>query len=219
LSALAALILRGYIRHLRVVQAEEPIGVPIGVTDASASATPVTATTADPIVSIVRQPTLGIVDANTTQPVLAKDIEPDSTLPTPEPTPVTANNLSTLPATIDSSRVVSTSEAATTPAPSPNAETSTEDQETAPKKIIMHEVRRAQPADEEESPAEPSPPGEGPAVVTPAPTASPGPKSNSVTPTEQSRDVTPEPARKKSRKPKRPEPDPTILLKVPRPDS
>jgi serine/threonine protein kinase len=219
LSALAALILRGYIRHLRVVQAEEPIGVPIGVTDASASATPVTATAADTMVSIARQPAPVIADASATQSVPARNAESDNTLPTPEPTPVTANNLSTLPATIDSSRVVSTSEAETTPAPSPDAETGTEDQETAPKKTIMHEVRRAQPADEEEPPAEPSPPGEGPAVATPAPTASPDPKSNSVTPTEQSREVTPEPDKKKSRKPKRPEPDPTILFKVPRPEN
>ena len=43
MAALAALVLRGYVRHRRVVHAEKPIGVPIGVTDAFASATPVTA--------------------------------------------------------------------------------------------------------------------------------------------------------------------------------
>ena len=81
LSALAALILREYLRHLRVVQAEEPIGVPIGVSDASASATPVTATAADTMVSIARQPTPVIADANTTQSVPAKNAESDNTLP------------------------------------------------------------------------------------------------------------------------------------------
>ena len=186
MAALAALGLRGYHRHLRVVHAEEPIGVPIGVSDASASATPVNAAAADTMVSIVRQPTAVIVDANTTHSVPAKNAESDNTLPAQKPTPVTANNLSTLPTTIDSSRVVSTSQAETAPAQSPNAKASAEDQQTAPKKTIMHEVRRAQPAEEEESPA-PSPPGEGPAVITPAPT--PGPKLNSVTPTEQSREV------------------------------
>jgi serine/threonine-protein kinase len=40
MAALAAWVLGGYVRHRRVVDAEEPIGVPIGVTDAFASATP-----------------------------------------------------------------------------------------------------------------------------------------------------------------------------------
>ena len=40
IAALAALVLWGYVRHRRVVHAEEPIGVSIGVTDAFASATP-----------------------------------------------------------------------------------------------------------------------------------------------------------------------------------
>ena len=40
MAALAALVLRGYVRDRRVVHAEEPIGVRIGVTDAFASATP-----------------------------------------------------------------------------------------------------------------------------------------------------------------------------------
>jgi hypothetical protein len=152
------------------------------------------------MVSIVRQPTPAIANSNTTQSVPATNAEPDNNAPpAPEPTVVTANNLSTLPATIDSSRVVSTSEAEAAPAPSPIAEISPEEQPTPAKKTIMHEVRRAQPADEDEAPPEPSPPGEGPAVVTPTPTPSPGPKS-------------------KSRKPKRPEPDPTILFKVPNPE-
>ena len=43
MAALTALGLHEYLRHLRVVQAEEPIGVPIGVSDASASATPISA--------------------------------------------------------------------------------------------------------------------------------------------------------------------------------
>jgi len=210
LSALAALILHEYLRHLRVVQAEEPIGVPIGISDASASAsaTPVSATETDTMVSIVRQPTPVIVDANTPQPVSAKNAEADNNAPpAQEPTPITANNLSTLPETIDSSRVVSTSQAEATPVPSPIAETSPEEQPTPPKKTIMHEVRRAQPAEDEETPAEPSPPGEGPRVVTPNPTASPGPQPTPVTP------------RKNSRKSKRPDPDPTILFRVPRPEN
>jgi serine/threonine-protein kinase len=200
LAALTALGWHEYLRHRRVVEAEEPIGVPIGVAETSASPTPVIATAPDTMVSIVRQPTPVVVNVNTEQPVPETNAALDNNAPpAPEPTPVTANNLSTLPATLDSSRVVSTSEAETMPAPSPEAEASPVDQPIAPKKTIMHEVRRAQPAEEDEAPPEPSPPGEGPAAVSPSPTASPGPKS-------------------KSRKSKRPNPDPTILFKVPSPE-
>ncbi len=187
LSALTAFALREYFRHLRVVQAEEPIGVPIGVTEAAPSPTPLSATAADTMVSIVRQPTPVIVNANTTQSDPVTNPEPEDTRPAQEPTPVTANNLSALPATINSPPVASTSQAEAPPAPSPVAEVRAEDQPTEPKKTIMHEVRRAQPADEEETPAETSPPGERPAAVMPAPT--PGPKSNAVKPTEQRREV------------------------------
>lgn len=202
MAALTALGLQECRRHLRVVQAEEPIGVPIGVSDASASATPISPAETDTIVSIVRQPTPAIVDSKTTEPVPATIAEPDNNPPAQEPTPVTADNLITLPATIDSSPIVSTTQVEATPVPEPSpsleAEAVAENPPTAPKKIIMHEVRRAQPADEEETPAEPSPP---------SPTASPGPQPTSETP------------RKNSRKQKRPEPDPTILLKVPGPEN
>jgi hypothetical protein len=186
LAAMSALGWREYLRHRRVVEAEEPIGVSIGVAEVSASATPVIATAPDTMVSIVRQPTPVAVNANTTQSVPATNAEPDNNAPpVPEPTPVTANNLSTLPAAINSSRIVSTRETETMPAPSTEAEANPVDQPAAPKKTIMHEVRRAQPADEAQP--ERSPPGEGPAAVTSAPT--PGPKSNAVKPREQSREV------------------------------
>lgn len=187
LAALTALGWHEYFRHRQVVEAEEPIGVPIGVAEVSASATPVIATAPDTMVSIVRQPTPMAVTANTTQSVPATNAEPDNNAPpVPEPTPVTANNRSTLPAAIDSSRVVSASETEAMPAPSPQAEASPVDQPTASKKTVMHEVRRAQPADEEEAPPEPSPPGEGPAV---APATTYGPESNAVKPTKRSREV------------------------------
>jgi serine/threonine-protein kinase len=217
MAALTALGLHEYVRHLRVVQAEEPIGVPVGVSETSASATPVNATKADTMVSIVTQPTPVIAAANTTQSLptesAASDIDTAPAQPTPviaaanttqslptksavsdidtapaQPTPVAASNLSTLLATIDSSPVASTSQAETRSAESPNAQTSAEDQPTAPKKTIMHEVRRALPADEEETPAEPSPPGDGPPKVAP--------EMSSVAKTEPSRDVKAEVAEK-----------------------
>ena len=180
LSAAAALVWRGYIRPLWVIQADEPIGVPIGVADAAPSATPVTSTAADTMVSIVRQPTpVAVVDANTTHSVPATDAALDNPSPAPKPTPVTANNLSMLPTMLDSSRPASISQAETRPAPSPEAETSVENQPSAPKQTVMHEVRRAQPAEEEKP--RPSPPSEGPLQVAP--------ETRSVAKTEPSREV------------------------------
>jgi serine/threonine protein kinase len=183
IAALAALVLPRYLRHHRIVHAEEPIGVPIGVSDAFASATPVTANAANAIVSNATQPTPAVTDSNSTQSVPAKSAEPDNTdaLPlatdsvesaatnqvavapvkpttpdspanpqTQKPPPITAN---------DSSEVVSTSqvEAAPAPAGSLNGEASAVAPQTAPKKIIMHEVRRAEPAEPEVRRAEPAP--------------------------------------------------------------
>jgi hypothetical protein len=215
LAALTAFGLREYRRHIRVVEAEEPIGVPVGVSEVSASATPVTATGADTMVSIVRQPTPVVVNTNTTQSVPATDAESNNNAPpaqAPEPTPITANNPSTLPATVDSSRVVSTSQAETLPVPSPATEVHGDDQPAAPKKTIMHEVRRAQPADEEETPNS-SPTGQGPVVVTPAPT--PGPKSNAVKPKEPSREVAAEPTETTSLILKRTDLPPDVAPKPP----
>jgi len=245
MAALTALGLHEYLRHLQV-QAEEPIGVPVGVSETSPSATPVDATNTDTMVSIVRQPTPVIADSNTRQssptesaasdietapaqptPVIAdadttqssptesaaSDLETAPAQPTPmiadanttqslptksaapgiettpaRPPPVPAGNLSTLLATINSSPVASTSQAEATPAQLPKAQASTEEEPTAPKKTIMHEVRRAQPADEEETPVEPSPPGEGPPRVAP--------ETSFVARTEPSRDVNAEVAEK-----------------------
>ena len=57
LAAGTAWLLRGYVEHRRVVHAEEPIGVPIGVSDASASATPVNPKAPDAIASVVTSST------------------------------------------------------------------------------------------------------------------------------------------------------------------
>ena len=48
IGAVAAFVLPAYLHHKRVIQAEEPIGVPIGVPDAAASATPVTVANVPP---------------------------------------------------------------------------------------------------------------------------------------------------------------------------
>jgi serine/threonine protein kinase len=248
IATLAALVLPGYLRHRRVVHAEEPIGVPIGVPDAFASATPFTANAANAIVSNGTQPTTAVADSNSTQSVPAKSAESDNanalpiatgsvkgastnqvavapvqpTTPdslanpqTREPAPVTANNASTLPAATDSSEVASASQVAAGPAPakSPTGEASAVAQQTASKKIIMREVRRAQPAEPEVRRAEPAPPEEGPADVAPDTTASSGQHTNSMAQTDESREVEAETAETTSRTLERTDSEPKVSAK------
>jgi serine/threonine protein kinase len=235
MAALTALILREYLQHRRVVHAEEPIGVLIGVTDAAPSATPVIAEPDDSMVSIVTKPNSAVAesDAVAALPSATVSIENASTnqvavapvQPTasdalaspelPEPAPVPANNASTPPPAIDSSAVALASrvEAAATAAPIAEASPSISPQ-TEPKKIIMREVRRAEPFEEEPSP-EPTPPGEGPAEAAPDATASPSPQRNSGPKTDRSPDGKRE-TNKKSRKVKETDPEHTVLVKVPR---
>lgn len=78
MAALTALILREYLRHRRVVRAEEPIGVPIGVSDAFPPATPVRAKAAETIVSTATPPASAVADMNSTQSAPAKNTDPHS---------------------------------------------------------------------------------------------------------------------------------------------
>ena len=218
LAALAALVLRGYLQHRRVVHAEEPIGVPIGVPDVSASATPAGANAANAIVSNATQPiadqdsTLSApaptVDSDTTDarpPPDSASTDPVAMAPQPtapdapenspiqEPPPVAASDASTPPAAIDSTEVAATTqvEVASPPAKSRSDETGAVAQQTPPpKKIIMHEVRRAELIEEPEvRRAAPAPPEEGPVDVAPETSPSSRQPSKSVTRTEKSRDV------------------------------
>jgi hypothetical protein len=225
MAALTAFVLREYLRHRRVVHAEEPIGVSIGITEASPFATPIAAKGADTMVSIVTQPTPAVVESESTESdstqapgpatdsvennpanqVAAAPVQPatSDTLANPqlrEPVPVTENNLSNPPPAINLSEVTSASQIVP---------------QTTPKKTIMHEVRRAEPAEEEVTPAEPAPPGEGPNKVAPGTTASADQQRNSVTQTEQRRDVEGE-TKTRSRNVTAKDSEPTVLFKVPR---
>jgi serine/threonine-protein kinase len=77
LAALAALVLRGYLQHRRMVRAEEPIGVPIGVPDASASATPANLSTSNAIAANTLPSTTVAPDLAKTEPAPAKSVESD----------------------------------------------------------------------------------------------------------------------------------------------
>jgi serine/threonine protein kinase len=235
LAALTAFVLREYLRHRRVVRAEEPIGVPVGVTEPLPSATPVTEKAADTMVSIVTQPTPAVADSNSAESVPENAATDNSRSPAPAnapvesavssevavapeepgtqdspadsrnyaPPPITTNTASPPPSANDLSEVPSAIHAESTPAPieSVKAEATAVVQQPTPKKTIMHEVRRAEPADDEPEVrrAEPAPPQESPTDSAPKATASPGQQTNSAA---------------RSRK-KQKDPEPTVLLKVP----
>ena len=94
IAALAALSLPGYLRHQRVRQAEEPIGVPIGVSDATASAPPVNANVTDAAVPSTQAPTeTSVASSNTTQNPPANSADQNAPAPpAPESSPVAAAN-------------------------------------------------------------------------------------------------------------------------------
>jgi len=98
IATLSALILPGYLKHRRVVRAEEPIGVPIGVPDPVESAPPVN--TAD-VNSVAPNPRPA-VEANSSGSAAVTHAE--------------VNN-APLPAANDSAAVASTNQVAPEPAP------------------------------------------------------------------------------------------------------
>jgi hypothetical protein len=217
IATLAALVLPGYLRHRRVVHGEEPIGVTIGVPDAFASATPAIANAANAIVSNATQSTTSVADSNSAQSVPAKSAESESKnalprlLATDSVEGASRNQVAVAPVqptTPDSPGNPQTQEAA--PAGTPNGEASAVALQPAPKKIIMREVRRAEPAEPEVRRAEPAPPEEGPADVAPGTTASSGQQTSSK---KETRDVEAETAETTSRTVKRTDSEPKISAK------
>jgi serine/threonine-protein kinase len=222
-AAVAGLVVSGYLRHGRVVRAEEPIGKPIGVPEASASATPVDASAANAIVADVSPSTVASTDSNTTQSEPIKDAEADKVNPLPtapesvesstrevavapappatpdssvnpqiqEPAAVAASTAATPPATSESSEIAALARVEAAPVQSPNAEANAVAQQTPPKETVMHEVRRAEPADDEPEATrrEPAPPAAGPksapAKTTAAASEGRGPEESSANKTEQ----------------------------------
>jgi serine/threonine protein kinase len=105
LAALAALVLRGYLQHRRVVRDEEPIGVPIGVAEAKASATPAGISAANAIASNTVPATTVAPNLNNTEPAPATNADSDK------------SNAQTLAA--NSVASASTNQVAAAPAPPP----------------------------------------------------------------------------------------------------
>jgi eukaryotic-like serine/threonine-protein kinase len=83
IATVAALVVSGYLRHGRIVRAEEPIGKLIGVPEASASVTPVTANT-NAIASNTAPSTTAMAESNSALSALPPNAEsPPANAPLP----------------------------------------------------------------------------------------------------------------------------------------
>jgi serine/threonine protein kinase len=102
IATVAALVVSGQLRHRRIINAEEPIGKPIGVPEASASATPVMEKTSAIASNIAPLPTAA-PDSSSLQSAPPKETEPP---PANAPLPAT-----------DSVAIASSAEVAVSPAP------------------------------------------------------------------------------------------------------
>ena len=199
LATVGALVLNGYLRHRRIVRSEEPIGKPIGVPEASASATPLTANTNAPptgatppgtvmadSANVRSTPPANVAPIASAQPaIVSKEIAPLPSAPpaisdspkdprSQEHPPVVANKASDSPAALDSREVASSKPTDPTPRESAAPEAGVVAKKTEPEKSRMPEVRRAEPADDEPEVrrAEPAPADEGPESAASETTAS-----------------------------------------------
>jgi serine/threonine protein kinase len=141
IGAVVAFVLPAYLHHERVIQAEEPIGVPIGVPDASASAAPVTAATA--IAENQTQPPNPTVDSAKSEPVptdSATVTAQNEMKPPAQPAPVAPNETKTAPPVV---------------AEAPPASMAGNQDEPLPARAVSPEVRRAEPVPPSEGPEAP----------------------------------------------------------------
>jgi serine/threonine-protein kinase len=184
LMTLTAVMMSNYLRHQRIRQAEEPIGVPIGVSDPTASAPPVIANA--PVVASTPaqpEPTAPAIAAQenqaptapieSTPTVVAANNQPSAEAVQPEPTAQTTN----VQPVEEQPKVAANEPTETTTAPQPEESVRPEvrDPEPTPKTHIAEaiptarpvspEVRRAQPAPEEGS-EEAAPPVEKKVATT-----------------------------------------------------
>ena len=173
LASVAAVVVSKHLRHERVARAEEPIGKPIGVPEASASVTPVTANTAiasstAPAVTTLPQatplPSVESAMVASNRPVEVTPAPPAITSETSKlpsgPAHVVADNAAASPAVTEAPEVALRKETDAQVVASAKAKAGAVAQQTAPK-TAMHEVRRA----------EPPPPDEGSESAAPKTTA------------------------------------------------
>jgi serine/threonine-protein kinase len=205
IAALTAVMVPQYLRHQRIRQAEEPIGVPIGVPDATASAPPATANApAVASVPVQPEPTAPATTAQEKQapapvestpvavannpPAVAPAVQPDVTqppanVPTAEPPTVAANEKKV------------TRETTSAPPPAESVRPEVREPERSRDTEVADVVPTARPVSPEVRRAEPAPPAEGPEEVAQvpekksAPTAKP--KKQRVTKPKREEEIAP----------------------------
>jgi len=187
LMTLTAVMMSNYLRHQRVRQAEEPIGVPIGVSDATASAPPVIAN-APVVASTPAQPdpTAPAITAQEKQAPPAPVESTPAVVAKNEPSVAPVQSEATAPSVkierVEEQPKVAANEPSvvqeTTTAPQPEESVRPEVREPEPThqtevaaaiptaRPVSPEVRRAEPAPEEEGPAEAAPPAEKKVATT-----------------------------------------------------
>ena len=186
LGTLAAFLLPNYLHHQRVRQAEEPIGVPIGVSDAAAPAPPVMANTTN-TVSTQAPAETSVASSN---PVQQEAPAPSAT----ESSPVTATNqiaaapikpLPTAPPEnvepekeqpkVAFNNAAPSHEESAEPKPTESVHAETRVVQSNRESEVAAAIPTARPVSPEVRRAEPAPPAEGPQEVAanPEPTAAP----------------------------------------------
>lgn len=209
LGAVAAVVLPTYLHHKRIIKAEEPIGVPVGVPDVVASAPPVTAANA-PAQNQTQPP-----DA-TVEPAKTETASNDSAAiasrnevaPPAPPAPAVSPETQTAPPTVaqapDATVAESQSKVPETTAPATHTESapviaeakteaSTNRDEPLPARPVTPEVRRAEPA----------PPSEGTEEAAVASSRTAKPKEAEPKVVAKTRSRKSETAKKSSRKSQR----------------
>jgi eukaryotic-like serine/threonine-protein kinase len=175
LMTLTAVMMSNYLRHQRVRQAEEPIGVPIGVSDATASAPPVIANA--PVVASTPaqpEPTAPAIATQETKappapiestPTVVAANNPPSAAPVqPEPSAPTTNVQP-----VEEQPKVAANEPTETTTAQPEESVRPEVQEPEPSREteVAAAIPTARPVSPEVRRAEPAPPDEGPEEVAP----------------------------------------------------
>jgi serine/threonine protein kinase len=184
LVAVTGVMISNYLRHERIRQAEEPIGVPIGVSDATASPPPVIANA--PVVESTLtepQPTASVIAAQekpappapveSTPAVVVANNQPSVAPVQPEP-PSPPTNVQPVE---DQAKVAANEPTVvqqTTTAPQPEESVRPEVREPEPSNPteVAAAIPSARPVSPEVRRAEPAPPEEGPeGAAPPAPSA------------------------------------------------
>lgn len=174
LVTLTAVMMSNYLRHQRVRQAEEPIGVPIGVSDSTASAPPVVASapvqpdpSAPPITAQEKQSSAPVEST----PVAVARTEPSvaPVRPLPSAPPMNIQQEEQPKVAANEPKVVQE----TTTAPQPEESVRPDVREPEPSRkteIASAAIPTARPISPEVRRAEPAPPEEGPEEAAPPPT-------------------------------------------------